>query len=86
MASDEERVLEHQLEGTLHEQKESLAALQDALASDASNPELLAVHYCLRYEFPFGYEEIHNRNARNDFLILMEFDYLIIEVLETFAG
>ncbi|KAL4033838.1 hypothetical protein IC575_006952 [Cucumis melo] len=44
MASDEERALEHQLEVQLHEQKESLAALQDALASDASNPELLEVH------------------------------------------
>ncbi|XP_023547191.1 zinc finger CCCH domain-containing protein 22-like [Cucurbita pepo subsp. pepo] len=44
MANDEERVLEHQLEVQLHEQRESLAALQDALASDASNPELLEVH------------------------------------------
>ncbi|XP_038886257.1 zinc finger CCCH domain-containing protein 22 [Benincasa hispida] len=44
MASDEERALEHQLEVQLHEQRESLAALQDALASDASNPELLEVH------------------------------------------
>lgn len=44
MASDEERALEHQLEVQLHEQKESLAALQDALASDPSNSELLEVH------------------------------------------
>lgn len=44
MASDEERALEQQLEVQLHEQRESLAALQDALASDASNPELLEVH------------------------------------------
>ena len=58
MASDEERALEHQLEVQLHEQKESLAALQDALASDASNPELLEVHYFLRpKEFPFGFRE-----------------------------
>ncbi|KAG6585506.1 Zinc finger CCCH domain-containing protein 18, partial [Cucurbita argyrosperma subsp. sororia] len=44
MANEEERVLEHQLELQLHEQRDSLSALQDALASDASNPELLAVH------------------------------------------
>lgn len=57
MANDEERVLEHQLEVQLHEQRESLAALQDALASDASNPELLEVRSFVQYEFPFGFGE-----------------------------
>lgn len=63
MANEEERVLEHQLELQLHEQRDSLSALQDALASDASNPELLAVHSILRYGFWLVIEKILERNA-----------------------
>ncbi|KAK6274212.1 hypothetical protein POUND7_011295 [Theobroma cacao] len=44
MADEEERVLENQLELQLKEQRDSLSALNDALASDPSDPELLAVH------------------------------------------
>ncbi|KAI3453991.1 hypothetical protein Pfo_010654 [Paulownia fortunei] len=45
MADEEEqRVLEEQLQFQLKEQKDSLAAVTDALSSDPSNPELLSVH------------------------------------------
>ncbi|KAB2080315.1 hypothetical protein ES319_A05G062800v1 [Gossypium barbadense] len=44
MADEEERVLENQLELQLKEQRESLSALDDALASDPFNPQILAVH------------------------------------------
>lgn len=43
MASEEERLLETQLEHQLQEQKDSLSALNQALASDPNNPELFAV-------------------------------------------
>ncbi|KAE8682544.1 Zinc finger CCCH domain-containing protein 18 [Hibiscus syriacus] len=42
--ADEERVLEDQLELQLNEQRDSLSALNDALASDPFNPQILAVH------------------------------------------
>ncbi|XP_021889392.1 zinc finger CCCH domain-containing protein 18 [Carica papaya] len=41
---DEERALENQLELQLKDQRDSLAAISDALAFDPSNPELLLVH------------------------------------------
>ncbi|KAL2322708.1 hypothetical protein Fmac_027087 [Flemingia macrophylla] len=44
MGSEEERVLENQLELQLHEQRDSLSAIDQALLSDPTNPELLAVH------------------------------------------
>ncbi|MED6123874.1 hypothetical protein PIB30_053665 [Stylosanthes scabra] len=44
MVSEEEKVLEEQLEHQLHEQRDSLSAVDDALLSDPSNPDLLAVH------------------------------------------
>lgn len=45
MADDEERrVLEEQLELQLQEQKESIVALDEALASDPHNQEILEVH------------------------------------------
>ncbi|GFP99797.1 zinc finger CCCH domain-containing protein 18 [Phtheirospermum japonicum] len=39
---EEERVLEEQLQFQLNEQKDSLAAVADALSADPSNPELLS--------------------------------------------
>ncbi|KAM7459609.1 hypothetical protein LguiA_036603 [Lonicera macranthoides] len=44
MANDEERVLEGQLELQLQEQRDSLSAVNQALASDSTNSELLSVH------------------------------------------
>jgi len=43
MGSEEERVLENQLEFQLQEQRDSLSAINDALLSDPTNSELLAV-------------------------------------------
>ncbi|XP_057539500.1 zinc finger CCCH domain-containing protein 22 [Amaranthus tricolor] len=43
MANEEEKLLEAQLEFQLHEQKESLTAIQDALTSDPQNSELLSI-------------------------------------------
>ena len=42
---EEERALENQLELQLLEQKDSLSALNDALASDPSNPDLRSVYH-----------------------------------------
>lgn len=47
MANEEERVLENQLEQQLNEQRDSLTALNDAVASDPFNPELQEVIYYL---------------------------------------
>ncbi|OIW14452.1 hypothetical protein TanjilG_19500 [Lupinus angustifolius] len=44
MGSEEERVLENQLELQLQEQRDSLSAIDHAILSDPSDPELLAVH------------------------------------------
>jgi len=43
MGSEEERVLENQLEFQLQEQRDSLSAIDQALLSDPTNLELLAV-------------------------------------------
>ncbi|KAG5090958.1 hypothetical protein JHK82_049736 [Glycine max] len=50
MGSEEERVLENQLELQLQEQRDSLSAIGQALLSDPTNPELLAV-LCWFVEF-----------------------------------
>lgn len=47
MGSEEERVLENQLELQLQEQRDSLSAIDQALLSDPTNPELLAVPHTL---------------------------------------
>ncbi|XP_048444497.1 LOW QUALITY PROTEIN: zinc finger CCCH domain-containing protein 22 [Pyrus x bretschneideri] len=44
MADEEERVLENLLELQLQEQRESLSTINDALASEPNNTELLALH------------------------------------------
>lgn len=44
MGSEEERVLENQLELQLHEQRDSLTAIDHALLLDPTNSELLEVH------------------------------------------
>ncbi|XP_059641939.1 zinc finger CCCH domain-containing protein 18 [Cornus florida] len=44
MADNEEKLLEEQLELQLQEQRDSLAALEEALVSDPTNHELVTVH------------------------------------------
>lgn len=48
MASEEDRALENLLDIQIKEQKESLSAIDEALASDPSDPELLSVKFLLR--------------------------------------
>lgn len=43
MASEEDKALEDLLDYQLKDQRESLSAIEEALASDPSNPELLSV-------------------------------------------
>ncbi|KAK2974702.1 hypothetical protein RJ640_001788 [Escallonia rubra] len=52
MAEQEARLLEEQLQHQLQEQKDSLAAVNHALASDPSNFELLSVGSLLNPNFP----------------------------------
>ncbi|KAF8086084.1 hypothetical protein N665_0635s0015 [Sinapis alba] len=44
MASEEDKALEDLLDYQLKDQRESLSAIEEALASDPSNPDLLSVH------------------------------------------
>lgn len=77
MADEEERVLENLLELQLQEQRESLSTINEALASDPSNTELLAVHHLLLYgqNFLFGYRE----NPREKMLIMLGFTIHLVE-------
>lgn len=43
MASEEDKALEDLLDYQLKDQRESLSAIEEALASDPSNPDLLSV-------------------------------------------
>lgn len=65
MADEEERVLENLLELQLQEQRESLSTINDALASEPKNTELLAVHHLLLYSLTFCLvtEKIHERKC-----------------------
>ena len=53
MGSEEERVLENQLELQLQEQRDSLSAIDQALLSDPTDPELLALEPYRSSSFSF---------------------------------
>ena len=60
MGSEEERVLENQLELQLQEQRDSLSAIGQALLSDPTNPELLAVPLSLSLSHTHTHISINN--------------------------
>ena len=69
MANEEERVLENQLEQHLNEQRDSLTALNDAVASDPFNPELqevicYLVIFVFVFVFFFKYDLICNARSK----------------------
>ena len=73
MGSEEERVLEEQLELQLQEQRDSLSAIDQALLSDPSNPELLAVPSPRKLSFPLLWKQNKKFNLFNNRLQLKGF-------------
>lgn len=74
MGSEEERVLENQLEFQLQEQRDSLFAIDQALLSDPINPELLAVPFYL--SLTFQSTKFNFFNSPIQFLSLFDFPFL----------
>lgn len=58
MASGEDKALEDLLDYQLKDQRESLSAIEEALASDPSNPELLSVTFLLQIRSLVSWENI----------------------------
>ena len=69
---EEERALENQLELQLLEQQDSLSALNDTLASDPSNPELLSVYHSPPSLLSFLF-----------FLLFLSFFFLMTQLRDT---
>lgn len=75
MGSEEERVLEEQLELQLQEQRDSLSAIDHAILSDPSNPELLAVPSYLLHSISLFF------NISFGFLIALKIEKLLDSVI-----